>query len=149
MKYVIFFIFSFFILFTNLKIIKESYKFITPIFLVNPYVYKIISIFIFLLLTAIIFNELKKINFDISFMTRKFFSIIIMNIICYTLYNIFTFLITSSFLSFLAKSFGFIFSIYLNGELYQNKISTKVNSLYIIWSFYLVLTSISIFFLNS
>ncbi len=149
MKYVIFFIFSFFILFTNLKIIKESYKFITPIFLVNPYVYKIISIFIFLLLTAIIFNELKKINFDISFMTRKFLSIIIMNIICYTLYNIFTFLITSSFLLFLAKSFGFIFSIYLNGELYQNKISTKVNSLYIIWSFYLVLTSISIFFLNS
>lgn len=149
MKYVIFFIFSFFILFTNLKIIKESYKFITPIFLVNPYVYKIISIFIFLLLTAIIFNELKKINFDISFMTRKILSIIIMNIICYTLYNIFTFLIISSFLSFLAKSFGFIFSIYLNGELYQNKISTKVNSLYIIWSFYLVLTSISIFFLNS
>ena len=99
MKYVIFFIFSFFILFTNLGIIKESYKFITPIFLVNPYVYKIISIFIFLLLTAIIFNELKKINFDISFMTRKFLSIIIMNIICYTLYNIFTFLITSSFLS--------------------------------------------------
>lgn len=149
MKYVIFFIFSFFILFTNLKMIKESYKFITPIFLVNPYVYKIISIFIFLLLTVIIFNELKKIDFDISFMTKKFLIIIITNIICYTFYNVFTFLITSSFLSFISKSFGFIFSIYLNGELYQNKISTKVNSLYIIWSFYLVLTSISVFFLNS
>lgn len=149
MKYVIFFIFSFFIFFTNLKMIKESYKFITPIFLVNPCVYKTISIFIFLLLTIIIFNELKKIDFDISFMTRKFLIIIIMNIICYTFYNVFTFLITSSFLSFISKSFGFIFSIYLNGELYQNKISTKVNSLYIIWSFYLVLTSISVFFLNS
>lgn len=149
MKYVIFFFFSFFILFANLKMIKESYKFITPIFLVNPCVYKTISIFIFLLLTIIIFNELKKIDFDISFMTRKFLTIIIMNIICYTFYNVFTFLITSCFLSFISKSFGFIFSIYLNGELYQNKISTKVNSLYIIWSFYLVLTSISVFFLNS
>lgn len=149
MKYVFFFIFSFFILFTNLKMIKESYKFITPIFLVNPYVYKIISIFIFLLLTVIIFNELKKIDFDVSFMTKKFLIIIITNIICYTFYNVFTFLITSSFLSFISKSFEFIFSIYLNGELYQNKISTKVNSLYIIWSFYLVLTSISVFFLNS
>lgn len=149
MKYVIFFIFSFFILLTNLKVIKESYKFITPIFLVSPYLYKIISISIFLLLIVIIFNELKKIDFDISFMTKKFLLIIVLNVVCYTFYNIFTFLITSSFLAFVFKSFGFIFSIYLNGELYQSKISTKVNSLYIIWSFYLVLTSISVFFLNS
>ena len=56
----------------------------------------------------------------------------------------------SPFLLFATKLFHFISTLYLNEEIVaQNKISANILIPYIIWTFYLTLTSISIFFINN
>ena len=150
MKYVIFSIFLVLFLQINLFFIKDLYFFITPIFMINPTTYKIISISIFLSITILLLLYLKKSNFKLELIGSRLIIILLINYVLYTLYNIFSFIIVSPFLLFSSKLFQFISSLYLNEEIVaQNKISANVLVPYIIWTFYLTLTSISIFFLNN
>lgn len=145
MKYVIFFIFYLIIIIINLTIINNSYYFITPIFMVNPTIYKTISTIIFILVTLSIFLIFKDNKHN-----KRLQIILLINFSLYFLYNLFTFKIISPFLAFTAKIFHFIATLYLNEEIvFKNKISAKLLVPYIIWTFYLTLTSISIFFINN
>lgn len=150
MKYVIFPIFLILSLFINILLIKDLYFYITPIFMINPTTYKIISTIIFLSLSLSLLLFLKKSNFKLELIGTRLIIILVTNYILYTLYNIFSFIIISPFLLFSTKIFQFISSLYLNEEIVaQNKISANFLVPYIIWTFYLTLTSISIFFLNN
>ena len=150
MKYVIFFIFLILLLFTNIFIIKDSYKFIIPIFMVNPAIYKIISIFLLFILMIAPFIYIIKNHFKLELIGTRLIIILIINYLLYTCYNIFTFILISPFLLFATKLFHFISTLYLNEEIVaQNKISANILIPYIIWTFYLTLTSISMFFINN
>lgn len=150
MKYVIFSIFALFILFINLLMINDFYLFDTTIFTLPPNIYKYCSIIIYFITIIPIFIILKNNYYSLSTLDKKFKNIIIVNILLYTLYNIFTFKLISPFLSFAIKTFQFVSSLYLNEEIiFQNKISAKLLSPYILWCFYLTLISISNFFLNN
>jgi len=144
MKYVIFSIFTILGIFINLIIMKSTFYFETPIFMISSSIYKIISLTVYIT-TIIAVTFVIKNN-----IYPRIITIIIINFILYTLFNIFTFRIVSPFLSFTAKTFNFVATLYLNEELFsQNKISAKLLTPYILWTFYLTLTSISIFFINN
>ncbi len=150
MKYVIFPIFSLFVLFINLLIINNFYLFDTTFFTLPPNIYKYCSIIIYFITIIPIFIILKNNDYLLSLFDKKFRNIILINILLYTLYNFFTFRLISPFLSFSIKLFQFVSSLYLNEEIiFQNKKSAKLLSPYILWCFYLTLISISNFFLNN
>ena len=150
MKYVIFPIFSLFVLFINLLIINNFYLFDTTFFTLPPNIYKYCSIIIYFITIIPIFIILKNNDYLLSLFDKKFRNIILINILLYTLYNFFTFRLINPFLSFSIKLFQFVSSLYLNEEIiFQNKKSAKLLSPYILWCFYLTLISISNFFLNN
>ena len=91
MKYVIFSIFALFILFINLLMINDFYLFDTTIFTLPPNIYKYCSIIIYFITIIPIFIILKNNYYSLSTLDKKFKNIIIVNILLYTLYNIFTF----------------------------------------------------------
>lgn len=143
MKYVIFSIFMSLGILINLSIMNNFFYFKIPIFMINPKLYKIISIVIYLITSIAISKTINNVY-------KKLIIIIAINFILYTLFNIFTFKILSPFLSFATKTFNFVSSLYLNEELFlQNKKNAKLLAPYILWTFYLTLTSISIFFINN
>lgn len=149
MKYVIFSISLFVSLLINLNIISNSYHFITPIFCISTSIYKIVSVTVYLLVCLAIFIIYKKVNFEFL-NCKKLMIITVINYLLYTLFNLFTFFFPSPFLLFAIKTFHFISTLYLNEEVVlQNKISANLLVPYIIWTFYLTLVSISIFFLNN
>lgn len=150
MKYVIFSIFSLGFLIINILLIDKNYQFITPIFTINPVYYKVISIMIYILISYIAFKFFSLNNYQASTIEIKTKAIIIINLLTYTIYNIFTFVLISPFIAFASKTFQFIASLHLNEEVVlQTKINAKLLVPYILWTFYLALSSISVFFLNN
>ena len=145
MKFLFYFILFILLFSINLLIIDTQYYFITPIFLISPYIYKVSSILVLFLVcfTLIILYKKKSISI-------RFIFILFINFILYTLFNLFSFCIISTFFLFCTKLFQFIASLYLNEETFsQDKTSAKLLTPYVIWCFYLTLCSISIFFLNN
>ena len=150
MKYVIFSIFLCTLVFINLLIIDNSYYFVTPIFMLNPNIYMIVSVVVFFIVGISIFLIYKDNDCSFWFFSQRLKIILIINFSLYFCYNVFTFKLVSPFLSFACKTFHFISSLYLNEEvIIQNKSSAKLLVPYILWTFYLTLVSISVFFINN
>ena len=145
MKYVIFSIFSIILLFINFLFIGENYSFITPFFILPIRYYKLISILIFLFVEISIFLVYKNNFFD-----KRLSIILSINYLFFILYNYFSFYLVNTFLMLSIKILQFISSLYLNEDICsKNKISANLLVPYILWTFYLTLISISIFFLNN
>lgn len=144
MKYVCFSIFilaiTYFILLFN-----GNNSLIVPFFMINFNFYFFVSIIIFSIVELALFFVYKKqcINTTLLF-------ILIINYISFILFNFFFFYLENSFFALFFKLLQFYFSLLLNENLSQkNKISANFLALYIIWTFYLTLVSISIFFINN
>ncbi len=146
MKYVLLSFLSLFIFLINFFVI-EGYHFSTPFFMINSIIYKIISTIIYVSVNLSVLNILVK---NKSVLGNKLKILLIINVFFYSLYNLFTFKIISPFLSFASKMFHFISILHLNEEIIlQNKTSAKLLVPYIIWTFYLTLTSLFTFFINN
>lgn len=147
MKYVKFSLLSLFIIVVGFLITKDTYLFIMPLLMINSNIYRIFSILIFLLVNFVIFRVYLKNSFVLG---RKLEIILLLNILFYYLFNIFTYRIVSPFLSFASKTFQFTSALHLNEEvILQNKTSAKYLVPYIIWTFYLTLVSLFTFFINN
>lgn len=150
MKYVIFSIISIIGIIINLFIINDRYLFLTPFFALAPKLYKIVSSIVYLFVFAAIFIIFFKDKTYTYYLNAKLKIIVLINFFLYTLYNLFSFIIISPFLTFSIKTFQFVAALYLNEEVAKkNKVSVNLLTFYILWTFYLTLISISIFFINN
>ncbi len=113
---------------------------ITPFFIFDKNYYIFLNSFI------LFFVFLSIIKY--KYYSKRLIFILIINIILEILFNIYFLLIVNPFFMFVTKLIQFIFSINLNEEIYYNKTCAKLLIPYILWSFILSLTTISILFLN-
>lgn len=117
------------------------YKFSKPFMLFPPAIF--ISLYSFILIIVVLSIILYK------YMNKKIYKILFINCLLIIFSLFFMFVRINTVLVFIFNVLLFIASIYLNDELCSNKKSANLLVPYILWCFYLALTSLIILFMNS
>lgn len=138
MKYVLFTIIVLLTLSSNLFFLKDKYLVLVPFFTPSIKLYKLINVTIYILtMFAISLNYSKESK-----------NIIISNILAEFIFG-YSLIKGNTYLMLLTKIIQFTLSLSLNEKISKNKLSSNLLTPYIIWTFFLTLVSISIFFVNN